>query len=351
MTRTKLISIVASVVALLIVFSILAGMWVPKVDSTNLAEQRTEAPETMRLTLTTSPEYRYFSGQVYPRQTSSLSSRITARVAEVLVNAGDSVQAGDVLLRLENDDLSARVRQQQQALAAAQARVNEARTSFQRVEALVAERLLPQAALDEARASKDTSEAELNGAREALSEAQTSESFSVITAPYSGIISERSVYTGDIATPGMRLVSMYAPTSLRLEVHVSESILSELQLGDTLTADLTAIDASMRAVVTEIEPAADPGSRSFTVKLELADTAGLYPGMYGQISVVNQMSEQLWVPKAYVLTIGQLDYLDVFSDGRTERRIVKLGEEFQRESGEYVQVLSGVTAGESVVIP
>ncbi|WP_410965691.1 biotin/lipoyl-binding protein, partial [Salmonella sp. ZJHZ19_0057] len=88
-------------------------------------------------------------------QQAAISARITARVAEVFVDAGDKVQAGDVLLRLENDDLSSRVRQQEQSLAAAQARVNEARSSFQRIEAVVSQGVLPVARLDEARAARD----------------------------------------------------------------------------------------------------------------------------------------------------------------------------------------------------
>ena len=81
------------------------------------------------------------------------------------------MQAGDILLRLESDDLSARVRQQEQSLAAAQARVNETRLNFQRTESVVQQGVLPEARLDEARAARDSAEAELNRAREALSEA------------------------------------------------------------------------------------------------------------------------------------------------------------------------------------
>lgn len=351
MNKQKLITIGVSVAALIAIFSVLAGLWVEKVDPSTLPENTIAEPSTVEAKLVTLPEFRYFSGQVKPRQASSLSSRITARVAEVLVNAGDRVEQGDVLLRLESDDLSARVRQQQQALAAAQARVNEARTSYQRTEALVAQRLLPEAALDEAVANRDTAEAELNRVRETLSEAQTSEQFSVITAPYSGVISDRRVYTGDIATPGMQLLAMYAPQSQRFEADVSESLLEAVNLGDSIEIQLVTREAATLGIVTEIEPAADSASRSFTVKLELADTSGLYPGMYGQIKVQWQQTERLLVPSSHIHQVGQLDYVYVYRNQRREQRIVRLGEFHELQNERYVEVLSGVSPGERLLIP
>src|SRR5690554_2662973 len=176
--KPRIFTFAAAIVGLVVIFTLLAGTWVSKVEQEIDPVVPQRAGQTAVVTSFDLPEVRFFSGQMEPRQEASMSSRITARVADVLVEAGDRVQQGDVLVRLENDDLSARVRQQQQTLAAAQARVNEARSNFQRVSALVEQGLLPSAALDEAIAQRDTTEAELAGAREGLSEAQTSESFS-----------------------------------------------------------------------------------------------------------------------------------------------------------------------------
>ncbi|MCL4408720.1 MAG: efflux RND transporter periplasmic adaptor subunit [Gammaproteobacteria bacterium] len=349
MSRSRILIMVAAFLGLALIFVWLAGGFVSKLP-TETVSSRTEssASDSGEVVAARVPQFRHFSGSLQARQQSSISARITARVAEVLVDAGDVVHAGDILLRLESDDLSARVRQQEQSLAAAQARVNEARLNFQRTESVVQQGVLPEARLDEARAARDSAEAELNRAREALSEARTSEGFSVIVAPFDGVISRRAVFTGDTATPGMLLVSLYQPESLRLEAAVSESVLANVRIGDELMMELDAFSDRFTARVVEIEPAADVASRSFVVRLAPASTNAMYPGMYGKVAVPDGERDILLVPAAAIQRVGQLNYVQVVTAQSSERRLVRLGEAQQWQGHDYVEVVSGVRAGERV---
>jgi len=350
MTLKRTLTIAAAFIGLILIFLWLANAFTEKLDTETRAQQAQSKPETVVVVAEPIRQQRAFSGSIQARQQASISARITARVAEVLVDAGDQVEAGDVLLRLENDDLSSRVRQQEQSLAAAQARVNEARLNFQRIEAVVSQGVLPEARLDEARAARDGAEADFIRARESLSEARTSESFSVILAPFSGVVSRRAVFTGDTATPGMMLLSLYSPDSLRLEAGVSESVLANIQLGDELAIALDALDTSLLGEVVEIEPAADSASRSFTIRLVPNFLDGLYQGMYGRVLVPAGEREVIHIPEAAITQIGQLYYVHVWHEQRLERRLVRLGERFQQQ-GEYrVEVASGLQAGEEVRI-
>lgn len=347
MSRKRILTIIVAFVGLALIFVWLAGGFVSKLPTATItAGQSTTAAESGEVIRARVQQERHFSGTLQARQQSSISARITARVAEVLVDAGDVVQAGDILLRLESDDLSARVRQQEQSLAAAQARVNEARLNFQRTESVVQQGVLPEARLDEARAARDSAEAELNRAREALSEARTSEGFSVIVAPFDGVVSRRAVFTGDTATPGMLLVSLYQPQSLRLEAAVSESVLANVAIGDTLTIELDAFAERMQAQVVEIEPAADTASRSFLVRLAPSTTENMYPGMYGKVGVPTGERDVLLVPIAAVQRLGQLNYVHVITNSGSERRLVRLGEPQTYQGSEYLEVVSGVRQGE-----
>lgn len=353
-SKQRILMFAAAIIGLVVVFSLLAGSWVSKVGTDMDPMDQRSVSSTEQVRAFASAEQRYFSGQIQPRQESSVSSRITARVADVLVEAGDRVQQGDVLLRLESDDLSARVRQQQQSLAAAQARVNEARNNYQRVVALVEQGLLPNAALDEATAQRDTTEAELAGAREALSEAQTSERFSVIVAPFDGVISDRAVFTGDIASPGTQLVRLYQPESLRFEASVSESVLAHIEPGKAFMVHMDAHDRQYSAVVSEIVPSADAASRSFTVRLNLETDAQFYPGMYGRLSVVWDASDRkrLGVPETALETLGQLHYVYVLTSNGVERRLVRLGETgfHSHQQVRWHEVVAGLREGEEVVL-
>lgn len=349
--RRFALAILAALLFLTLIFLWLAGAFVGKVaeEPYPLAQQ---APVAGHYTVSTQQlaEYRHFSGNLQARQQTALAARITARVAEVLVEAGDSVQAGDVLLRLENDDLSARVRQQEQALASAQARVNEARNQYQRTTALVAQGLIAAAQLDEVRSNRDTAEAELQRSRAALFEAQTSEGFSMIVAPYAGVISQRLVYAGDTATPGALLLTLYAPASLRFEAAISESVLSALQFGQQLTVVLDATQQRLPAVVSEIEPAADSGSRSFRVRLDIESRAGLYPGMFGRLSVPVGSRDALLLPATLIEQRGQLHYVQVQSSSGPERRLVRLGESYLVAGQTMREVLAGLQAGEQLIV-
>ena len=339
-----------ALLALALVFVWLAGGFVAKLPSATEAAVVAPQPNTYSVRAEEIAQTRTFSGSLQARQQAAISARITARVAEVLVDAGDRVEAGDVLLRLESDDLSSRVRQQEQALAAAQARVNEARSNFQRIEAVVAQGVLPQARLDEARASRDSAEADLIRAREALAEARTSESFSVIVAPFAGVISRRAVFTGDTAAPGMLLVSIYNPESLQLEAPVSESVLAHLTIGDELAIALDALPSERSAQIVEIEPAADTASRSFTVRLQPGTTANMYPGMYGRVQVPVGSRETIIVPLAAVEQLGQLYYVQVWHNQRSERRLVRLGEPLEHNGTTMVEVVAGLRPGELLAL-
>ncbi len=180
-------------------FCYMAGLFVPDLPPVPERSVQTPEAEYLEVDVVEMPQSRQFSGTVRAHQSAELASRINAKVADVLVDAGDEVKAGDILLRLESDDLSARVIQQQQALASAQAQVNDARINYDRVRKLVDRGLLPVAERDAAKVKLDTANAELAGRMASLSEAEVNRNFSVITAPFDGVISKRSVNQGDIA--------------------------------------------------------------------------------------------------------------------------------------------------------
>lgn len=349
----KAIALTLSLVVMAGVFAYMAGVFAP-----DLPQQKAEVvplPEEgyVEVSLVSMPQQRVFSGTVQAHQSAALSARINARVADVLVDAGDSVKAGDILIRLENEDLSARVIQQQQALASAQATVNDARLNDERVRKLVERGLLPVAERDAAKMRLETANADLAGRRASLSEAEVTRGYSVITAPFDGVIRSRDVDQGDIATVGASLVSIYNPNTLRLEAAISESVLSFVQASEVFDVVLDANGWIRKAQALEIEPAADAASRSFTVKFGFEDKSGLYPGMFGREAIPLTPMPVLAVPESAVVSRGQLRYVNVKPDNgkALERRIVRLGERFTFENIDWVTILSGLNKGEWIHVP
>ncbi|MBV7298475.1 efflux RND transporter periplasmic adaptor subunit [Enterovibrio paralichthyis] len=350
--KARMIAMLASAAVMVLVFAYMAGLFVPDLPPVPERAVQTPAAEYLEVDVVEMPQSRQFSGTVRAHQSAELASRINAKVADVLVDAGDAVKAGDILLRLESDDLSARVIQQQQALASAQAQVNDARINYDRVRKLVDRGLLPVAERDAAKVKLDTANAELAGRTASLSEAEVNRNFSVITAPFDGVISKRSVNQGDIATVGANLISIYNPNSLRLEAAISESVLPKLADTDQFDIVLDTNSHPLKARAQEIEPAADAASRSFTVKFGFDEKEGLYPGMFGRVSVPLDTVEVLAVPQDAVISRGQLRYVHVQHPEKNEdMRIVRLGETFQHNNEEWVTISAGLNKGERIQLP
>ena len=192
-----------------------------------------------------------------------------------------------------------------------------------------------------------TSRAELLRLRRQKDEAQTALSYSKLTAPIAGRIVERLADPGDTTRPGEPLLRMYDPATLRLEASVRESVASKLAKGQSLVAEIDALKKRYPAVVDEIVPSADPGSRSFLVKVSLTDGAGLYPGMFGRLMIPIGQIEKVIIPLEAVTRVGQLDFVVVKTQHGAVRRYVRLGE---RSPDERVEIISGLAAGDQIFI-
>jgi hypothetical protein len=140
---------------------------------------------------------------------------------------------------------------------------------------------------------------------------------------------------------------MYDPATLRLEASVRESVASKLVKGQPLLAEIDALKKRYPVVVDEIVPSADPGSRSFLVKVSLSDGAGLYPGMFGRLMIPIGQIEKLFIPSEAVTRVGQLDFVIVKTEQGAARRYVRLG---RHSPDEGVEVISGLAAGDQIFI-
>jgi RND family efflux transporter MFP subunit len=287
------------------------------------------------------------------KQATLISARILARITRVHVRAGDTVQQGQLLLELESDDFSAREAQAQQQINAVTARLDEARATLARVAALQQKGLVAAADLDRARANAGALTAELKSSQRALEEARTALSFTAIRAPIDGRVVDRFAEPGDTATPGARLLSLYNPLTLRVEAAVREELALALQSGQTVQVDIPALHQQTSAIIEEVVPAADPGSRSFLVKAALAYNPALLPGMYARVHIPAGVQVRLLIPSDRIARIGQLDMVWVYSaddtGARLEARYIQTGITLDYEGKRYTDVIAGVAAGEQIV--
>ncbi len=281
------------------------------------------------------------------RQTTIISSRVLARITDILVNAGDQVSQGDLLVMLENEDFQAEVQQARARVNALEARLIEAQTDLERSLQLRQTGVLSQSDLDRARANHDSLVAELDAARQALEQSETILGYTRIQSPIDGLVVDRFSEPGDTASTGVQILTLYNPTTLRVEAHVRESLSLALAQGQSLQVQIPSLEQTLNATIEERVPAADPGSRSFLVKARLEQTPGLQPGMYARIMIPSHIEEQLLVPKDRIGRVGQMQIAWVATPaGQIERRFVRTGTDYPDGR---IQVTSGLTAEDRIL--
>ena len=346
----RILGIVVALLLLAGVMAYLAGFFEEKIPVDFSAVAPTDDSGLLvDVKAETRPLIEQAAGTLRAKDETVISPVITATISSMAVRAGVEVNAGDVLVTLDARQLQARVDQAHQAVVAARARMAQTEKDLARVRRIMKADpgAVSRAEQDRQQTALNTTRAELVRLQRQKDEARTALSYSKLTAPIAGRIVERLADPGDTTRPGQPLLRMYDPVTLRLEASVRESVASKLSKGQSLFAEIDALKKRYSVVVDEIVPSADSGSRSFLVKVSLADGAGLYPGMFGRLEVPIGQVEKVLIPLEAVTRVGQLDFVIAKIRQGAVRRYVRLG-----ESGpdNRVEVVSGLKPGDQIYI-
>lgn len=315
------------------------------------------------------------TGTVRARNSAQISARVMAYVREVRVKTGDRVAAGQTLVVLDNRDFAVRQRQASaahsearsaaleadQGIESARANLELAGVTFKRMKDLYDKKSISNQEYDEAgtrlrmaRANLDMAQARRNQVNARISQseeeikgAEIQAGYSIISAPFSGIITEKTAEPGNLAVPGAPLMTLERDGGFLLEAAVEESSLAKVKLGQRVFVTLDAVDHPVDGGVSEIVPAVDPNSRTFTAKIELPDAAGVRIGAFGRARFVTGSRQALAIPAAAVAERGQMQWVFVVENNAARARIVSLGQ----RNGAAVEVLSGLRTGEKIVSP
>jgi membrane fusion protein (multidrug efflux system) len=332
------------------VMAYLAGFFEEKIpiDFSRVVPQ-TDSAELFTVEVVSEPLIERAAGTLRAKVETVISPLISATISSIAVWAGDEVQPGDVLVDLDARELKSRVDQAHQTVVSARAMLTQTEKEAKRVQRIFKADpgAISKAERDRIQTALSTSRARLESARRYEDETRTALSHSKLTSPIAGRIVERYADPGDTARPGVPVLRLYNPDTLRLETSVRESVASKLKENQRLIAEIDALDKRYEGVVDEIVPSADPGSRTFLVKVSLIGDSGLYPGMFGRLLIPIGKIDKMYLPIAAVTQVGQLDFVIVKTEQGAVRRYVRLG---PRGSDERVEVVSGLKAGEQVLV-
>ena len=345
MSWLLMLASIAGVSWLLMLF---AGVFHSKVETHNDPRHRELPPGAQLFTvqIVTQPRFESAIGAIRPVHEANVASKILARVLEVNVVAGKTVQAGEVLVRLSDEEQQSRVRQAEADRDSRSAETKLAKADFDRASQLVRSQAISQAEYDAARTKLQTTDANLNRASRAVEEAKVYLDYTTVVAPFSGTVVDKAVQPGDTVSPGQTLLTLYDPHQMQLVANVRESLAMKLRVGQQLPAELEALGLKCFATVSEVVPKADTSSRSFEVKVTGPCPDGVYSGMFGRLLLPLEDEQLLLIPRTAVGRVGQLTFVHIAIDGHLSRRSVQLGRDFD----DHVEILSGLQAGEQILL-
>lgn len=349
MDKKKIVLGIAFLIGLIVVLIWMQGGFHSKVPGgvTVRAEKKAPSLKTVKVQTFETPGEVTVSGTVSSKDTAIIAARILGPIIELNVDAGDKVQKGQVLVKIDTRELQEKVAEAEAAMASAKADLSTAEADFRRYKALSETGSISQKDLDHARTKYETAQAALDRAQAALDQARTSLSYGTVTAPFDGIVAQRHVNLGDLATPGRSLFTLFIPGSVELVAAVGEQYASFLKEGAPVTIKVPSIDLVQSSTIREVVPQRDVKTRTITVKAPFSQAQGLEPGLYGTLIFHTLPSRTLAVPKEAVQTVGQLESVRIFENGTVKTRYVKTGRPLK---GDMIEILSGLDPGEEVVL-
>lgn len=327
----------------------LTGFFHAKIDGRTGTAPATTGPagQIVRVQLRRVPVEETAVGTVQPVHRVELASRLMARIVELNATAGQSVKKGDVLVRLENADLQAKLKQAEAQVAQAMAERDRAKLDADRLTSAAGNSAASASERDRAIAVYKSAEAAVAVGEQSISEARTLLEFATILSPIDGIVVDKKMNVGDTSTPGLVIIALLDPTKMQLVASVRESLSQRLKVGGEVTVRIESMDHGCRGTVSEIVPEAQGSSRSFQVKVSGPCPPGVYTGMFGRLVIPLGEESVLVVPRKAILRTGQLDFVIAGEGASAGRRLVRIGRDF----GEDVEILSGLVEGEAVQLP
>jgi RND family efflux transporter MFP subunit len=286
-------------------------------------------------------------GTIRPVHETTIGSKLLARIVEVNLKAGQSVKTDEVLVRLDDTDLRAKLRQAEAALNSAEAARVQAEADANRAASLLKSNAISRQDYERAKTAVKSADAEKNRAQEAINEIKATLDWATIRSPMNGLVIDKKVDVGDMVTPGQQLATLLDPKRMQLIASVRESLAHRLKAGQTIEVAIENISKRCSGTISEIVPEAESASRAFQVKVTGPCPEGVYSGMFGRILIPLDEEQVLLIPRQALQSVGQLDLVRVVEGGRASRRAVRVGREF----GSEIEILSGLQEGEQVELP
>lgn len=307
-------------------------------------------------------EYVEVVGNLVGAQTVDVVPRATGRLQTIGVRIGDPVTRGQMLAKVEDQELREQLRQAEASYEVARATIRQreadlsfARTNLDRNKSLFDRQLLPRQSLDDAearfqaaQAQLDLAQAQLQAASSRRDELRINLANTTVNSPVTGFVARRLVDPGAFVTQNVTLLSVVDISTVRLVVNLVERDLRKVSVGASASVTVDAYPGEeFGGRVARVAPVLDPATRTADMEVEIANPAGrLKPGMYARVRMTSaQKANALVVPKAAVVDVQGRKGVYMVQQNQAVFRGVTVG----LEEANRIEVTDGLNEGDAVV--
>lgn len=322
------------------IFCLLWGVGIPLANAADLTVARAEAVEV--------PRIYQLNGVVEAVNASTISAQTSGQIQKVLFDVDDLVQAGEVILVIDDTEQRAALDKAQANLESAQARLRNTEKEYRRIRDVFAKKAVSKSVMDKASSDLQAARAAVDAAKAAVVQARQQLEYTQVRAPYTGIVINRLVEVGEIVSAGQQLMSGISLEQLRVNVDVPQSLVEVVRRDKEAAVRIR--NELVKAVRVTIFPVADSTTSTFRVRLDLpAEIKGVYPGMYLKVALGVGKRTVLVVPASAVVYRSEVVGVYVVDDQNrlVHLRQIRIGNPLA--DGRFV-VLSGLEQGEQVAI-
>ncbi|ANI89185.1 efflux transporter periplasmic adaptor subunit [Arachidicoccus ginsenosidimutans] len=295
----------------------------------------------------------YASGTVEAVQSAQIGTRMMGTITKVYVQIGDHVQKGQLLFTVNASDIEAKSGQVTANIAQAEAALANAKKDYDRFTVLYKQNSATAKELDNATLQYKSAQAQLNAAKQMKNEVNANMDYARVTAPFSGIITQKMMDAGSLASPGMPVLAMEQPGDLQVVATISENDIDNIHNGAVADVHIASADKEVQGTVTQISPSSAQTGGQFVVKIALPENEqqGILSGMYANVSFagktkMSNTDSQIMIPLNALVHKDELSGIYTISSNNTALlRWIRTGKIY----GDKVEVLSGLQADEKFI--
>ncbi len=290
------------------------------------------------------------SGSVQPARRADLRAEVASVVTQVLKDNGQSVKAGELLIKLDESSLRESQASAEAAARAAEQSLAQADRQLQRLRTLQQQGMATAQSLDDAGIRRNNASSDLVAARAQLVSARQQLQKTLIKAPFAGLVSERKASVGDTAQVGKELIKVIDPDSMRFEGLISADRLGELRVGQSVGFHINGFgDGEFAGTVMRVDAAVNATTRQVAVTVAFDDPkrAPGVAGLFAEGRIAGDAAQVPTVPESALVRSGEAAFAWRLDGKKLQKVSVKLGDRDARSG--LLPVLGGLVAGDSIL--